>query len=114
LPKILEKTYQEILAAIQEQDGIGPKIADRAFKWVMAAYKPLTAEQLLAAALQDSDRLEPNRVPSGFDIEFVLKACRNLLVVDTILDHGQETTTLCRFALCLYRNFWKIETAMFK
>jgi hypothetical protein len=35
----------------------------------------------------------------------VLKVCRNLLVVDTILDHGQETTTLCRFAHLSVQEF---------
>jgi ankyrin repeat protein len=104
LPKDLKETYQEILATIQLQDGIGPKIADRAFKWMMAAYKPLSAKQLLVAAFQDPDKQELNQIPAGFDINFVLKACRNLLVVETVNTYGRHFTE-CRFAHLSVQEF---------
>ncbi len=80
LPIDLEQTYDELLRAIRSQPGSAPVVAERAFQWVMCAFRPLTAAELVAAVCQDaeSDAMQPVDI----DIDFVLRACRNLLVLD--------------------------------
>jgi ankyrin repeat protein len=80
LPIGLEQTYDELHAAIRAQPGSAPAVAERAFQWVMCAFRPLKAAELVAAVCQDPelDSVQPVDV----DIEFVRRACRNLLVVN--------------------------------
>jgi hypothetical protein len=80
LPKGLEQSYDELLAAIRAQPGSVPVVAERAFQWVMCALRPLAADELVAAVCQDpdSDAVQPVDI----DIGFVLRACRNLVVLD--------------------------------
>ncbi|KAH0565685.1 hypothetical protein GP486_000925 [Trichoglossum hirsutum] len=89
LPNSLDKAYDEIYVRIQAQEGSAPKIADRAFQWVMCSCTPLSPAELVAAVCQDpyTDVIDP--VDIGIDI--VLAACHNLLVVD-------QQLWVCRFS----------------
>jgi len=80
LPKGLTASYNEIYTSIQTQEGSKPDIANRVFQWITASVEPLHADALVAAVCQDADNDEPQ--PVDIDIEFVLGACRNLVVVN--------------------------------
>jgi ankyrin repeat protein len=89
LPKGLKAAYDEIYAAIENQEGSQPDIANRAFQWVMCACQPMSPSELVAAVCQDPENDEPQVI--DIDMDFVLGACRNLLLVDRELN-------VCRFA----------------
>jgi len=89
LPPDLEATYKQLFVAIQSQRGSRPHIAARAFQWIMSSIIPLSPDRLLAAVCQDPEKDEVNEVT--VDIDFILGACRNLLVVDRVQNK-------CRFA----------------
>ncbi|CAG7932985.1 unnamed protein product [Penicillium olsonii] len=54
LPKTLEEAYREIYGEIS-QDSCRKALVDRACKWVISAFKPLTSDQLLSAIQIDVD-----------------------------------------------------------
>ncbi len=90
LPLGLQTAYDELHAQIQRQEGSGAEVAERAFKWVMCAWQPLTTAELLGAVCQNPDD-DDGRDAAGvcavdIDADFVLGACRNLLVVDAHAD----------------------------
>lgn len=89
LPRTLKLAYDEIYDRIQQKDGSGPVVANRAFQWVMCSAKPLSSDTLVAAVCQDYTSDHINEV--DIDIDFVLGACQNLLVVDQKLNE-------CRFS----------------
>ncbi|MCJ1379453.1 hypothetical protein MMC17_002554 [Xylographa soralifera] len=89
LPKTLDKAYDEIYDEIQAQEGSFPEIANRAFQWVMCAESPLSTVQLVAAVCQDPDT--DGTDPVDIDLDDVLAACRNLLIVD-------QGTDICQFS----------------
>ena len=89
LPKSLKEAYDEIYTTIQAQEGSMPDIANRAFQWVMCSYRPLSPKELVAAVCQDPDKDDVEDI--DIDINIVLSACQNLLVVD-------ENRYVCRFA----------------
>src|SRR5215471_9516111 len=86
LPEDLTTTYNEIYAQIKTAEGSKSEIAIRALQWVMCACRLLDTELLVAAVCQDPEDEKTQAVDIGVDIEFVLDACRNLLVIDTQLD----------------------------
>ena len=90
LPKDLEKAYDEIYAEIQTQEKGVREIADRAFQWVMCSCTPLSTAQLIAAVCQDPETDTVNSV-DDMDMDIILSACHNLLVVDPQLK-------VCRFS----------------
>jgi hypothetical protein len=69
---------------IRAQPGSAPVVAERALQWVMCSIRPLNSKQLVAAVCQDpeSDDVRPVDV----NLDFILHACRNLLVVDARLN----------------------------
>ena len=81
LPKDLEAAYDEIFDRIQNMKGHKPQIAIRAFQWVMSFSESLEQDVLIAAVCQDpeDDKIQP--IDPGMDMDFVLGACHNLLVV---------------------------------
>ncbi len=81
LPLGLQTAYDELNQQIQGQDGSGGKVAERAIKWVMCSRRPLTTEELLGAVCQSPDDHDAVS-PIDVDADFVLNACRNLLVID--------------------------------
>ena len=88
LPDDLEKAYDEILDRINSQKGRIPKVARRAFLWVMCSHRPLTPGMLVHAVFQDPETRSTNLV--DIDINIVLEACRGLLMIDQ--------SGLCRFS----------------
>lgn len=89
LPRSLKTAYDELYDKIQSQEKSAPIIANRAFQWVMCSCWPLSPTELVAAVRQDPDMDENNEV--NININTVLGACRNLLVVDQELN-------VCRFS----------------
>lgn len=89
LPKTLKKAYDDLYIRIQSQEESTPTIANRAFQWVMCSCRPLSPAELVTAICQDPDTDEIDEI--DIDIEFVLEACHNLLVVDQELN-------ICRFS----------------
>ncbi len=76
LPKDLEQTYDELLASIRSQPGTAPAVAERAFQWVMCAFRPLTADELVTVVWHDPD-VHDTCQPADIRIYFVMQACRN-------------------------------------
>lgn len=79
LPKGLRKAYQKILSDIGNQAGSAGVIAARAFRWIMDSARPLSPNELVAAACQSCDGLVD--FDPDVNIEFLLEACHNLVVV---------------------------------
>ncbi|ESU18163.1 hypothetical protein FGSG_11438 [Fusarium graminearum PH-1] len=85
LPKGLEAAYDKIYGQISDLTGSKKSIAFAAFQIVMVSQRPLHPFELAIAAAQHSDR---NFIlDQDVDIEYVLEACQNLLVV---ADGSQE------------------------
>ncbi|KAK2811930.1 hypothetical protein FQN50_001637 [Emmonsiellopsis sp. PD_5] len=82
LPGSLKDAYDEIYTKIRMSKGKKPEIAIRAFQWVMCAARPMTADVLVAAVCQDPDDDKTSPL-NDIRIDYVLDACRNLIVVDT-------------------------------
>ncbi len=80
LPEDLKKAYDEIYGNIRAKPGSALEVADRAFQWVMCSYNPLSTAELVAAVCQNPERDAVEDV--DIDVEFILSACNNLLVVD--------------------------------
>ncbi|RYP48438.1 hypothetical protein DL769_011203 [Monosporascus sp. CRB-8-3] len=85
-PKGLKGAYDQIYHDITAQDGSGPTIAARAFQWVMASARPLSPDELVVAVCQDPSEEGISPVDTDITIDFVLEACKNLIVV-TGLNH---------------------------
>ena len=88
LPEDLERAYDEIMSRINSQKGRSPEIARRAFLWVMCSRRPLSRGMLVDAVCRDPETGATN--PTGLDINVVLEACRNLLMIDQ--------SGVCRFS----------------
>ena len=88
LPKDLKKAYDEIMDQIDSQEGRTPEIARRAFLWVMCSSEPLRPGMLAHAVCQDPGTRATN--PGEININVVLEACRNLVMVDQ--------SGVCRFS----------------
>ena len=88
LPEDLERAYDEIMNQINSQKGRSPEIARRAFLWVMCSCRPLPCGMLADAVSRDPETGAAN--PTGLDINAVLEACRNLLMIDR--------SGVCRFS----------------
>ena len=88
LPDSLTKAYEELYSQICGEPGSTALIVDRAFQWIVGSCRPLNASTLVAAVCQDSDSSDLS--PVDVDINSLLAACRNLLVVE-------PTTGYCRF-----------------
>lgn len=82
LPSDLKAAYDEIYNQIKDKDEHDKGLADRAFMWVMCAYKPLSSEELISAIRLDSEK-------DTFDLSDkvtesqLLHLCNNLLVFDS-------------------------------
>ncbi|KAM0425046.1 hypothetical protein ACHAPT_009848, partial [Fusarium lateritium] len=100
LPEGLKNAYDKIYHDLKSRKGSWGQVADRAFQWLMGSYRPLTPDELVAAACQDPDTTTVAEV--DIDMDFVLDACHNLItVVETTAfdDSGSPTQTkICHFA----------------
>ncbi|KAK1762907.1 hypothetical protein QBC33DRAFT_460474 [Phialemonium atrogriseum] len=82
LPEDLEGAYDEIYGKIQSRHKYEKAFADRAFKWVMCACKPLGSEELLSAVRLDPDT-DNSHLDERVDEGLLLELCNNLLVLDS-------------------------------
>ncbi|MCJ1271365.1 hypothetical protein MMC22_011265, partial [Lobaria immixta] len=89
LPKTLRTAYDELYLKIQSQEESTPEIANRVFQWVMCSGWPLSPAELVAAVCQNPNTDEIDEV--DININTVLGACQNLLVVD-------QESNVCRFS----------------
>lgn len=89
LPETLKTAYDELYRKIQSQKESAPIIANRAFQWVMCSCWPLSPAELVAAVCQDPDTDGIDEI--YVNIDALLDACQNLLVVDQELN-------ACRFS----------------
>ena len=80
LPEDLKMAYDKIMDRVKNRKGASPKIAYRAFLWVMGSSRPLTGVQLVTAVCQDPETEATD--PVVITAEFILGACNNLLRVD--------------------------------
>ncbi len=78
------KAYGELLAIIHAQLESASIAAEHALWWLMYSIGLIKSQQLVAAVCQDTERDDMR--PVDVDIDFVLHACRNLLVVDAQQD----------------------------
>ncbi|KAF7562204.1 hypothetical protein G7046_g1935 [Stylonectria norvegica] len=79
LPKGLEAAYTKIYTSISSQAGSRRSIALSAFKVLMCSWRPLSPAEMVIAATQDAN--EDFRIDPDVDIDYVLDACRNFMVV---------------------------------
>ncbi len=89
LPDTLDRAYDEIYSQIQDQKGSSYDIANRAFQWIMYSRDSLSPDELVAAACQDPETEDVDNI--DIDIDTVLGACCNLLVVD-------QQLKICKFS----------------
>ncbi|KZL79783.1 hypothetical protein CI238_02047 [Colletotrichum incanum] len=81
LPKSLKESYDILYQNIEILHPQEKQLADRAFQWVLCAYRPLKTEELILAVCVNS---EEDEVPRSTDIDqdVVLELCQNLLIID--------------------------------
>ncbi|KAJ5113305.1 hypothetical protein N7456_001839 [Penicillium angulare] len=83
LPVTLKEAYDEIYAYIEKAlDKYDKQLADRAIKWVMAAARPLTSEELICAIRIDATKDELY-LSESISEDTLLALCRNFLVIDS-------------------------------
>lgn len=99
LPKELHTLYDEIWEQIQEDENENMAIiAERAIQILSCAFQPLSPDKLLVAVCQDPET-DTVQEDINIDIDYVLDACRSLLIVD----HHEK---ICRLShLSVYEYF---------
>ena len=80
LPEDLKMAYDKIMERVKNRKGSFPKIAYRAFLWVMSSSQPLKEIELVEAVCQDPETEATD--PVDITAEFILGACNNLLMID--------------------------------
>ncbi|KAJ5899912.1 hypothetical protein N7495_004656 [Penicillium taxi] len=94
LPKDLKTAYDELIHQIKNSEGSKPEIAHRTFLWMLHSFKPLSTEALIEFVRRNPENgcIEHE----DLDINIVLDACDNLLVVEWELVHF-GIPEFCRF-----------------
>ncbi|KAI3009640.1 hypothetical protein CBS147346_1978 [Aspergillus niger] len=85
LPKTLDDTYDKLLEEIENSPPHDRDLALRALKWVLAARKPLSREDLLEAVRINPD-IMTTELCTPISDDALLALCRNFLVIDTERD----------------------------
>jgi ankyrin repeat protein len=85
LPTNLKTAYDEIYGKIKAYNEHDRTLADRAFKWVACAHKPLSIKGLLSAIRWDSDTDTPDLSDIITESQ-LLHLCNNLLIIDSQRD----------------------------
>ena len=90
LPPTLPKTYERILARVNETNSVNQKMVQRVLKWVAYAYEPLSLSQLAEIiSVEESDqRLDPEMI---VDRSAIIKWCSSLLRLN---DRGFRTANV--------------------
>ncbi len=91
LPEGLNKTYERILEKMRKTSSNTIRLAQRIFKWVSCARRPLLFSELKEAiAFGAGDECwDGDKVPTNPDGPRLIQSCGNLIIVD-----GQETVRL--------------------
>ena len=101
LPKDLDSAYDQILKAITDSEGSAPKVAKRAFEWLMCRQEPVTDDLLTAAVCQDHDSHTTDSI--DVDVDYILDACQNLLIFDKYFSEF-------RFAHLSVREYFELDS----
>ncbi|KAJ3574775.1 hypothetical protein NPX13_g4254 [Xylaria arbuscula] len=116
LPADLKVAYDEIYGKIKARDEHDATLADRAFKLVACAGRPLTSEMLLGAILFSSETIAPD-LSEAITERQLLHLCNNLLVIDSHFDDDADThMNVWRFSHLSVReyfelNHWDLQSA---
>ncbi|KAH9889111.1 hypothetical protein F4778DRAFT_753995 [Xylariomycetidae sp. FL2044] len=103
LPEGLSDTYREIWRKIQAKGGSKPKIAKRAFQWLMCSLRPLKPDELVVLVSQDPD--EDFCLEVDIDINYVLDACHNLI---TVVDSHSGQDSFCGFSHLSVQDYFQM------
>ena len=105
LPPTLEAAYDEIYAKIKARNKHDRALTERAFKWVMGTYEPLSSEQLLAAIRVDPES-EVFELSPEISESQLLHLCNNLL----LLDSQRQTWRVSHLSVVEYfeHNHWTL------
>ena len=79
LPPDLKSAYHEIFESMTTKE---KRVSERAFKWIMSSFVPLSTPALLLAVCQDGDDDRIRPVEDDLDEEVLLNYFHNLLVID--------------------------------
>ena len=82
LPEGLKIAYDEVMKRVERRKGRSPKIAYRAFLWVMCSSRPMGSVELVEAVCQNPETEATDPVDVSITTEFILDACNNLLMID--------------------------------
>ncbi|GLA54743.1 hypothetical protein AnigIFM63604_000889 [Aspergillus niger] len=82
LPKTLDNTYDKLLEEIENSPPHDRDLALRALKWVLAARRPLSREDLLEAVRINPD-IMTTELCTPISDDALLALCRNFLVIDS-------------------------------
>lgn len=85
LPDDLEKAYDEVWTEIEGLEEPDQTLAKRALRWAMAACKPMTSTEILAAIRLDS-KGELFPLADKIDEQGLLFLCSNFLAIDSQLN----------------------------
>ena len=80
LPEDLKMAHDKTTEQVKNRKGTSPKIAYRAFLWVMGSSQPLHDLELVVAVCQDPETEATDPVDANITAEFILGACNNLLI----------------------------------
>ena len=81
LSEDLKMAYDKIMERVKSRKGMSPRIARRAFLWVMSSSQPLKGLQLVEAVCKDPETEATDPVVD-VTVELILGACNNLLMID--------------------------------
>ena len=79
LPSGLKSAYDEIFESMTTKE---KRVSERAFKWIMSSFVPLSTPALLLAVCQDGDDDRIRPVEDDLEEEVLLNYFHNLLVID--------------------------------
>jgi ankyrin repeat protein len=96
LPVGLTDAYSKLLDTIKAAPGSSPEIAIKTFQWLLCSVNLLRDNELIQAVCQDG---EGELQCADFNVQFVLSACKNLIVVDPV--------GICRFSHLSVREYFE-------
>lgn len=89
LPKGLTGVYDEIMNSIKSQPDCNFILATRALQWMLVSKRPLTPQELIAAAELNPSLSVDSPAPSqdsALALDLLIHSCEGLLLLNTTLD----------------------------
>ena len=112
LPVDLTAVYHDIMNSIFSQAGSSPQLATRALKWMLVANRPLSPQELVAAAELDPATLLQNTSANTkrrqLDIDQVIQLCGGFILQDMKLGVMRFTHLSVREYLETKNEMWSI------